>query len=86
MLLFSFLGRSGVSALQRRFIIMGVLNLLLLPFIMVFMIIFFFLAHAEELHSKKTLFGPRQWNCLSQWKMREFNELHHFFERRLQAR
>lgn len=79
----SYLGSAGISSLRRRFRILGVANLLLTPFIMLFMIIFFFLKHAEELHSKKSLFGPRQWCNLAQWKLREFNELPHFFERRL---
>jgi hypothetical protein len=79
----SYLGSCGIKSLKRRFRVVGVANLLLSPFIMLFMIIFFFLKHAEELHSKKTLFGPRQWCYLAQWKLREFNELPHFFERRL---
>ena len=55
--LISFIGDSGISSLRRRFWILGLFNLILLPFIMIFMVIFFFLKHAEELHSKKTLFG-----------------------------
>lgn len=79
----SYLGSRGINALKARFIMMGVANLALSPFILLFMIIFFFLKHAEELHSKRTLFGPRHWCALAQWKIREFNELPHFFERRL---
>ena len=79
----SYLGASGINALKARFIGMGIINLLLSPFILLFMIIFFFLKHAEEFQSKRTLFGPRQWCNLAQWKIREWNELPHFFERRL---
>jgi len=79
----SYLGARGIKALKMRFIIAGVANLILSPFILLFMIIFFFLRHAEELHSKKSVFGPRQWCLLAQWKIREFNELPHIFERRL---
>jgi hypothetical protein len=59
-----FYGASGVEALQRRFRWMGILNLILMPFIMIFMVIFFFLKHAEELHSSKSVMGPRQWTPL----------------------
>lgn len=65
--------------------VMGLLNFFLMPFIMIFMLIFFFLKHAEELHSKKTVLGPRQWTPLARWKLREFNELPHFFTSRLYA-
>lgn len=77
-----FLSEQGVRALQRRFILMGLLNLLLLPFIMIFMLIFFFLENAEELNAKKSVLGPRQWTPFAQWQIREFNELPHFFQRR----
>lgn len=31
------------------------------------------------------LYSPRQWTPLSHWKLREFNEMPHFFQRRLAA-
>jgi autophagy-related protein 9 len=54
---YSFVGQEGVRALKRRFFVMGILNLVLMPFIMIFMLIFFFLKNAEELHSKKSVLG-----------------------------
>ncbi len=47
------------------------------------MVIFFFLKNAEELHSSKSLMGPRQWTPHAAWKLREYNELPHFFQRRI---
>lgn len=79
----AFVSAEGVRNLQRQFILMGVLNLMLLPFIMLFMVILFLLENAEEIHSKRTVLGPRQWTPLSQWRIREYNELQHFFQRRL---
>lgn len=38
---------NDVAALQRRFIFFGVLNLLLLPFTLLFMVMYFFLKNAE---------------------------------------
>jgi hypothetical protein len=49
----AFVSEDGVRALQRRFMLLGLLNVLLLPFIMIFMVIYFFLENAEEFHSKK---------------------------------
>ena len=37
----------NTRALQRRFIVFGVLNLLLLPFTLIFMVMYFFLKNAE---------------------------------------
>jgi hypothetical protein len=45
-----FLGKRGVRTLKVRFMLMGLATLLLMPFIMAFMVIFFFLRHAEEFH------------------------------------
>lgn len=81
----AFVSPEGVRSLQRHFILLGVLNLMLLPFIMLFMVILFLLENAEELHSKRTVLGSRQWTPLSQWRIREYNELQHFFQRRLNA-
>eukprot|EP00743_Colponemidia_sp_Colp-15_P003505 GILK01003783.1.p1 GENE.GILK01003783.1~~GILK01003783.1.p1 ORF type:complete len:674 (+),score=105.22 GILK01003783.1:92-2113(+) len=78
----SFLGDS--NKLKRRFIFMGLLNLLFLGPILIFMIVFNFLRHAEEFHSQRT-YGQRQWTPLAQWLFREFNELPHLFKRRLNA-
>eukprot|EP01006_Ploeotia_vitrea_P037044 TRINITY_DN66083_c9_g5_i1.p1 TRINITY_DN66083_c9_g5~~TRINITY_DN66083_c9_g5_i1.p1 ORF type:complete len:906 (+),score=442.87 TRINITY_DN66083_c9_g5_i1:42-2759(+) len=83
----SFLGAAGIRRLKSRLFWVGVLNFVLMPFIMVFMIIFFFLQHAERFHSKKEkeIMGPREWTPLAKWKLRELNELPHFFEQRLAA-
>jgi hypothetical protein len=81
-----FLGLSGIRTLRKRFRLFGAINLVLLPFIMFFMIIFFFLRHAEELHSKRSsIQQQREFSAFAQWKLREFNELNHFFHRRLAA-
>lgn len=39
-----------MRVLKLRFMLMGVATLLLMPFIMLFMVVFFFLRHAEEFH------------------------------------
>ena len=52
-------GAAGVNALKRRFRLLGVLNLLVLPFSVGFLFIHFFLKHAEDFHSKRDDLGSR---------------------------
>lgn len=70
-------------ALERRFFTIGVIHFLLLPFMLIFMIIHFFLQNAQQFHSSKSYLGPRQWSPLALWKFREFNELPHYFDDRI---
>jgi autophagy-related protein 9 len=75
-----------LRGLQRRMVVAGVLNLLLSPFIAAFMIIFFFLRHAEEFHRRPAASAfSRDYSLRARWMMREFNELPHIFEARMLA-
>lgn len=76
---------SDEAGLRRRFVWVGVAQLALMPFLLVFMVIQFFLQNAQAWQQKKNYLGPRQWSPLAQWRFREYNELPHLFERRLRA-
>lgn len=78
-------GLAGIRHLRCRLLWMGIINLLMMPFILLFMVVFFILQNAEELHSTKRPLGPRQFTLLAQYKLREFGELQHYFHRRLAA-
>ena len=71
------------DAMRRRFRIMALVNLVLLPFILIFIVISFFLRHANEFHSNRDFLGPREWTTLATWKFRDFNELPHVFQTRM---
>jgi len=73
------------GALQRRFVLVGIANLLLAPFIFMFMIIYFFFKHAQEMHKNPSTVGARTWSQAARWRIREFNELEHFFDKRINA-
>ncbi len=73
------------AGLRRRFVLVGMVQLALMPFLLVFMVIQFFLQNAQEWQQKKNYLGPRQWSPLAQWRFREYNEVPHLFERRLRA-
>lgn len=75
----------NVGSLQRRFVLVGIVNFLLLPFALMFLIVYFFLKHAEDFHKKGDYLGPRKWSPEALWRFREFNELPHVFERRINA-
>jgi autophagy-related protein 9 len=72
-----------VAGLQWRFQVVGLIHFLLLPFMLIYMTVHFFLQNAQQFHSSKAYLGPRQWSPLALWKFREFNELPHVFEDRI---
>lgn len=72
-------------SLRRRFIWAGVVHLAFVPFAAMFMIMHFFLLHAQEWRVKQHYLGPRDWSPLVKWSFREVNELSHVFEMRLSA-
>ncbi|OCF37334.1 autophagy-like protein 9 [Kwoniella heveanensis BCC8398] len=72
-----------VEGLRRRFIFMGVLNAIFAPFIVVYLLLYSFFRYFEEYHKNPSSIGSRQYTLYAQWKFREFNELPHLFERRL---
>ncbi|CAN0368680.1 unnamed protein product, partial [Ectocarpus fasciculatus] len=72
-----------VRALRARLVLVGLAHVVLLPFLLLFMVVYFFLQNAQEWHSSKSYLGPREWSPLARWTFREFNELQHFFELRM---
>jgi autophagy-related protein 9 len=69
--------------LKNRFISLGLIQLIILPFLIIFHIVTFFMENAQQFHSSKSYLGPRTWTPLAKWQFREFNELPHIFEERL---
>ncbi len=74
---------SDVEGLKWRFQIVGLIHFMLLPFMLAFMTVHFFLQNAQQFHTSKAYLGPRQWSPLALWQFREFNELPHLFEERI---
>ncbi|CAG8737304.1 9761_t:CDS:2, partial [Cetraspora pellucida] len=71
------------QGLRRRFIFMGILNIIFAPFIVVYLLIYFFFRYFEEYRNNPKNIGLRQWSPFARWKFREFNELPHLFDQRL---
>ena len=72
------------AALKRRFFFCGILHTLLLPFLMLFVTFHFLLRNVYFFKTEKQYMGNKQWSTVAQWTFREFNELPHVLERRLE--
>jgi autophagy-related protein 9 len=59
------------------------MHVVLMPFLLFFVTLYFGLRNVYDWKSTKQYLGPREWSISSKWLFREFNELPHFFERRL---
>lgn len=69
--------------LKRRFIAVGVANLLLSPFIFIMLLAYLLFKYGEEIYRNPRTIATRQYTTAARWKLREFNDLPHLFERRL---
>ena len=72
------------AALKRRFLFCGILHALLLPFLMLFVTFHFLLRNVYFFKTEKQYMGNKQWSTVAMWTFREFNELPHVLERRLE--
>lgn len=72
-----------VEKLRRRFILMGVINLLFSPLIILYLLLYFFLRYFSQYHQNPSTLSTRQFTRLAEWKFREFCELPHLFRERL---
>lgn len=71
-------------SLQWRLKLCGVLHLLLLPFLMIFVLLHFLFRNVYDFKISEQYMGSKGWSTVAQWTFREFNELPHVLERRLE--
>ncbi|KAI1462982.1 APG9-domain-containing protein [Daldinia caldariorum] len=69
--------------MQTRFIFAAVMNLIFAPFAASALLIDFIFTYYNEFKTNTSSLGARQYTPLARWKFREFNELPHLFEERL---
>jgi autophagy-related protein 9 len=73
-----------VAALQKRFVTIGMVNVVLTPFLLVFRSIQFFLLSTQEWYVAKTSsLSTRRWSPTALWMFREYNEWPHVFDARM---
>lgn len=71
------------QALGKRIFFLGLVNLLLCPFILVYQILHSFFTYAEMIKRSPDVFGARRWSQYGRLYLRHFNELDHEFTGRL---
>ena len=64
-----------ISNLNFRLKLIGVLLLILSPFVLFFMLSYYIFRYGEEFRSHAGKLNSRDWNYYSKWNFREFNEL-----------
>lgn len=79
----SYIKNDLVSRMQKRLRILGLLNFLLLPFLVIFVPIFALFQYGEEFYKNPSSASARNWSFFSRWKFREYNELPHTFKTRM---
>lgn len=71
------------QTLRMRFLWLSLLNILAMPFMLVFMCMYFLLRNAEEYKSQPTTLGLRTFSESAKWLFREYNEYPHVLAVRL---
>lgn len=70
--------------LTSRFKLAAIINLILSPFIVIYFVLLYFFRYFNEYKSNPaSILGLRQYTPYAEWKLREYNELSHLFNKRL---
>jgi autophagy-related protein 9 len=71
------------DALRRRFLFAGTVNIIVAPILVAYFVVHYFFSYFTEYQRNPSQIGSRQYNPLAEWKFREFNELWHLFQKRI---
>ena len=69
--------------IKNRIIFLGILNIILSPFILFYVVVSFVFYNIDEIYLNKKVLGPRRYTEYFKWKIRQYNELEHYFEDRV---
>lgn len=72
-----------IEELQKRCFLMAIINLIFAPFIFLLIFIHFIFRYGEQVYKNPKSIGERTFSPLARWKLRHFNELPYYFQRRL---
>ncbi|KAL9598786.1 MAG: hypothetical protein Q9219_004284 [cf. Caloplaca sp. 3 TL-2023] len=75
--------RALSDGLRSRFLFAGFMNTICAPFIIIYFIMLYFFRYFNEYQKNPSQIGTRQYTPFAEWKFREFNELLHLFQRRV---
>ncbi|KAB1213735.1 Autophagy-related protein 9 [Morella rubra] len=74
---------SNPATLKKRLMVVGLAMLLLSPFLVIFMLVYLFLRHAEQFYNHPSTASSQRWSTLAKWIFREYNEVDHLFKHRI---
>lgn len=72
-----------VTRLKTRIVVLALLNILLLPFLVVFVALYAVFRYGEQFYKNPGSIGTRQWSLAARWYFRDYDELPHVLEERL---
>lgn len=72
-----------IDGLRRRFLFAGIMNAIGAPFIIIYLVLLYFFRYFNEYHKNPAAIGSRTYTPYALWKFREFNELLHIFQKRI---
>ncbi|KAG8529309.1 uncharacterized protein KY384_005945 [Bacidia gigantensis] len=76
--------RKGLSdGFRSRFLFAGFISLVCAPFTVLYYMLVYFFRYFTEYQRNPSQIGSRQYTPFAEWKFREFNELQHLFDRRI---
>jgi autophagy-related protein 9 len=74
----------NVNTVKKKFYLFGFLNLIFSPVIFFYLLFYFFTKNVQEIYTNtNNNISSRRFNLLTKWKIRQYNELKHFFEKRI---
>lgn len=71
------------DTLRRRFYVCGTFGIFVAPLLAAYFVVVNFLRFFYEFRSDPALIGARGFSPFAEWRFREYNELYHFFQKRL---
>lgn len=72
-----------IKNLRKRFRVAGLLSIFLSPFLVIYFILYYFLKLFYDVKTNPGLLNARSYSPYAKWKMREYNELPHLFDQRI---
>lgn len=71
------------NKVKHRIFVIGIINLLFMPFILLFAGFYVIIEYGEEFYNSPKLIASRRWTKISKWRFRFYNELPHVFNNRM---
>ena len=82
-IIFNNLENIDAISLRKKFIFYGFVNLILSPFIFIYLCMYLFVSYIDDFYYNTDVIGSRRYSLYAKWKFRQYNELPHFFNKRI---